>query len=381
MSTFRLIIHEIWFRRTNFLLMVLAIIVAVAFWVTFESTGKAIENETRINTRDMGHNLRIVAEETDMIQFYNTGFSDVTMPESNLHALAAQDKITYNHLMAMLQHRMRWRDREIVLTGLAPQLYPPGRPKPPMSVDIERGTVYLGYLLATQCKLKKGDSIDIQGKLFRVANCLSEQGNVDDIRIQCHLADAQAILNLPGRINEIQAIDCLCLAGADDPLAVLRENINGILPGVQVVQLKNIAEVRTQQRVMVFKYVRMILPLVILVAGLWIAIMAMVNVRDRRQEIGIMRALGYGSGKIAMLFLGKSILAGILGALLGFSAGTAISIQVGPEIFTVAAKFIKPLYALLGWSIIAAPLFAALAGFIPAMLAVTQEPATTLREG
>jgi ABC-type lipoprotein release transport system permease subunit len=380
MSTFRLIIQEIGFRRTNFLLMVLAITVAVAFWITFESTGQAIENETRINTRNMGHNLRIIAGDTDLIQFYNNGFSDMTMPESHLDGLAAQGKITYNHLMATLQQRLTWRGKDVVLTGLAPQVYPPGRPKPPMSVDIDPGTVYLGHYLATQLNLKKGDRIDVDGKTFTVANCLSEQGNVDDIRIQCHLADAQAILNLPGRINEIQAIDCLCLADAEDPLAVLRENINSVLPGVQVVQLKNIAEARTQQRVMVFKYVRWILPLVIVAAGLWIAILAMINVRDRRQEIGIMRALGYGSGKIAVLFLGKSILAGILGALLGFALGTFLSIQVGPAIFTVAVKFIKPLYDLLGWSVLAAPLFAALAGFIPAMLAVAQEPATTLRE-
>ena len=251
MFTFGLIIHEIGYRRTNFLLMVLAILVAVAFWVTFEATGQAIEAETRINTRDMGHNLRIIVKDTDLIQFYNDDFSNLTMPESHLDALAAQGKMTYNHLMATLQQRLAWRDREVILTGLAPQVYPPGRPRPPMSVDIEPGTVYLGYQLATQLNLKKGDWIELIGKNFIVANCLSEQGNIDDIRIQCHLADAQAILNLPGRINEIQALDCLCLAGAEDPLALLRENINSVLTDVQVVQLKHIAEARSQQRIMV----------------------------------------------------------------------------------------------------------------------------------
>lgn len=249
-----------------------------------------------------------------------------------------------------------------------------------MSVDIKPGTVYLGYQLATQLNLKKGDKIDLNGRTFTIVNCLSEQGRVDDIRIQCHLTDAQVILNLPEQISEIQAIDCLCLTGVEDPLAVLREDINSVLPDVQVVQLKNIAEARTQQRVMVFKYVHLILSLVIIVAGIWIAILAVINVRDRRQEIGIMRALGCGSTKIAMLFLGKSFLAGLLGALLGFALGTVITIQMGPAIFTVAAKFIRPHYDLLGWSVIAAPLSAALAGFIPAILAVTQAPATRLRE-
>lgn len=380
MSILRLIIQEIGYRRGNFILMVLAISVAVAFWITFESTGRAIETETRINTRDMGHNLRIIPRETDLVRFYNNGFSDFSMPETHLDALTAQGKITYNHLMATLQQRLQWRDQEVVLTGLAPQVYPPGRPRPPMSVDIERGTVYLGYLLATQLNLKKGDRVDINGHPFEVADCLSEQGNVDDIRIQCHLADAQAILNMPGRVNEIQAIDCLCLADVDDPLAVLRHNINSILPDVQVVQLKNIAAARTQQRVMIFKYRHLIFYLVVIVAGIWVAILTAINVRDRRQEIGILRALGYGSGKIALLFLGKSILAGLAGALVGFGLGTVLSLQLGPAIFTVAAKHFKPLTLFLAWAVIAVPLCAAVAGFIPAMRAVAQEPATTLRE-
>jgi len=41
---------------------------------------------------------------------------------------------------------------------------------------------------------------------------------------------------------------------------------------------------------------------------------------------------------------------------------------------------IKPLYNLLTWSLVAAPLFAALAAFIPTMIAVTQDPALTLKE-
>lgn len=105
MSIFGLIIREIGYRRTSFLLMALAILVAVAFWVIFESTGQAIEAETRINTRNMGYNVRIIAKGSDLIQFYNNGFSEFTMPASHLDALAAQGKITYNHLMATLQQR------------------------------------------------------------------------------------------------------------------------------------------------------------------------------------------------------------------------------------------------------------------------------------
>ena len=93
-----------------------------------------------------------------------------------------------------------------------------------------------------------------------------------------------------------------------------------------------------------------------------------------------MRALGYGSGKVAGLFLGKSIIIGLIGAFMGFLLGTALSLNFGSEIFKITAKAIKPDYALLVWSVIAAPTFAAISSFIPVTIVVSRDPADTLRE-
>ena len=54
--------------------------------------------------------------------------------------------------------------------------------------------------------------------------------------------------------------------------------------------------------------------------------------------------------------------------------------QTGPEIFKVTASSLKVEYPLLKTVIVAAPLFTALSAFIPAMVAVTDDPAVTLRE-
>jgi putative ABC transport system permease protein len=94
-----------------------------------------------------------------------------------------------------------------------------------------------------------------------------------------------------------------------------------------------------------------------------------------------MRALGHGSGRIALLFLGKAALIGLLGAALGFLLGTALAQYFGPGIFKLTAKImIKPELALLIISLIFAPVFAAVSSFIPAMIAVAYDPAVTLRE-
>lgn len=380
MTILNLIFKEIRHRKINFLLALLAVLIAVALFISFFTAGQASNRETTRLMRDMGFNLRIIPTKTDMSKFWMAGFSEHTMPENYIDTFASQEGISYNHLVATLQTKILWRGVEVILTGLAPERCPPGREKPPMAFEIKQGTAYIGYELAQRLKLKKGSTIDILGKTLTVAKALSESGGVDDIRIQCHLRDAQDILNLEGRINEIKAIDCLCFALTDDPLAILREELAAVLPEAKTIQMKPMAAARAQTRRLVRNVFAVIMPIVVVACGAWIGVLAIMNVRDRQQEIGIMRALGYGSGRITLLFLAKAVIIGLLGAAVGFFIGTALALNFGPGIFKVTAKAIKPEYVWLVWSLIVAPVFTAVSSFIPAMIAITYDPAVTLRE-
>ena len=106
----------------------------------------------------------------------------------------------------------------------------------------------------------------------------------------------------------------------------------------------------------------------------------MLNVRQRHEEIGIMRALGYGSGRISLLFLGRSAAIGFAGALLGFAVGTVLALNFGPDIFKTTAQAMKPEYVWLAWLLVLAPAFAAVSSLIPTVSAVTWDPATALRK-
>ena len=381
MSILALISKEIIHRKINFLLSLLAVVTAVAFFVSFFTTGKASNRETARLMLSMGYNLHIIPSDTDMNQFLLSGLTNTTMPEEYLKKLASPKGFSYNHLLATLQRKILWRGLEVILTGLAPEVCPPGRKKPPMAHPIEPGTVYVGYILADKLALKEDAPIEIGGKTLKIAKCLFEQGGVDDIRIQCHLKDAQEILNLPGQISQIQAVDCLCFTPTNDPVSILRSEIASVLPEAQVFQMKPIAMARAQQRQMVRNVFAVIMPFVVIVCGAWIGVLAMMNVRDRQREIGIMRALGYGSEKITAMFLGKAAIIGLAGAIVGFIIGTALALSFGPDIFKITAKTtIKPEVTLFIWSVIAAPLFAAVSCFIPTMFATTSDPAVTLRE-
>ena len=213
-----------------------------------------------------------------------------------------------------------------------------------------------------------------------IERCLPESGSVDDVRVQMLLSDAQKALDLQGRINEIRAIDCLCLEQSEDAIGMLRSELERILPTAKVTQVKAVAKVRNDQRKMANKYFVFIIPVVVIGCLVWLGMMTVINVRDRRAEIGLMRALGYGSNKISLLFLGKSVIIGLIGALFGFLLGTYLALRVGPVIFRLTANQVYPIYSLLVWSIVIAPIFSAFSSFIPTMIAVSADPVVSLRQ-
>lgn len=380
MNTFHLIIKEALHRKMNFLLSLLAVITAVALFVFFFTTGKASKNETRVVMRDIGYNLRIIPKKTDMNKFWANGFSESVMSEEYVYKLASQKNFSYNHLVAILHKKVVWRDKEVILSGISPEVCPPDKKRPSMTFTVEEGKVYVGFELSDSLNLQEGEKIEFLGEPFTVAKTLSETGSIDDIRIYGNLQDVQKILGMEGKVNEIKALECVCLTDSPEEFrAKLKRQLAQVLPDAKVIEMRSIAEARQKQRWMISRYFSIIMPFVIVVCAVWLGALAMMNVRDRQYEIGIMRALGYGSGKVASLFLGKAVVIGLLGATLGFVIGTELALAYGAEIFKVTAKMIKPIYSMLGWSIIAAPAFTALSSFIPAMLAVTQEPAFTLR--
>ncbi len=376
-----LIIKEIAGRKINFIFGVIAVVVAVAFFVSFYTSSEASNRETVRLTRDMGFNLRIIPKETNMDEFWATGFSNISMPEEYVLRFNKFKDFSYAHLVATLYKKVVWQNMNVVLTGISPEIEPSGKKKAPMIFSIQPKTVYLGYEVAKAFNLEQGDTINLFGNKFTVAKTLTENGSDNDIKIFAPLHEVQSMLNMEGKINEIKALDCLCLIDSHtDAIQLLRDQLDEVLPEGKVILNQTIAVAREKQRHMFERYFAMLIPVLLFVAAIWIGILAFFNVKERQQEIGILRAVGYGTGKIAWLFLGRALLLGFIGAVLGFIVGTLFSLIYGPDVFIVTAQSIKPIYSLLLWSVIVAPLFAALASFIPTMIAISTDPALTLRD-
>jgi ABC-type lipoprotein release transport system permease subunit len=380
MSVLRLLLREIQHRKLNFLLAIVSVVLAVGLFASVQTMVDASQREAVRLMRDLGFNVLILPEGVKKEDWYSRRYATKEMPEENVRKLANSRTMLIRHLVARLQKMTTWRGHNVLLTGILPEVTMTHRPKKaPMGLKIPRGQVYLGRDIARVTGLGKGAVIDdlAEGKTFTVAGELVPKEPIDNIRIAGHLHDIQEILGKPGRINEIEGLMCLCPGAKPTDID---DDVARVIPGAQLVKRTDIAETREQTRLMMERYSGFIIPAVVAVCVVWVGLLMLSNVRSRRAEIGLLRAMGVGGGKIAALFLGKAVAVGLLGAAAGFAAGTALAMTLGPEIFPITAGKIKPAWDLLGWSLLGATLLCALAAYLPAMLAVAQDPADALRE-
>ncbi|MEQ8790348.1 MAG: FtsX-like permease family protein [Pirellulaceae bacterium] len=419
MNIFALVFAEIRFRLLNVLMGLLAIVAAAALFVAgptlmsgyAQDTNQRLalmqqqtdeeladmDKKTKRIMRDMGINLRILHEDTDMGGLY-TDFVAPDFPEEYVEQLAHADSIeTIVHLVAKLQQKVKWNGRSVFLIGIHTVETDAQKEEGKshmISLKSEPGQVHLGSELGHD--LEAGDKIEILGREFTVQRVMPEYGTEADATIMMGLADAQKLLDREGRINEIQALSCKCKG---DRISAIRAELEGVLPDTKVVEINNMATAREMQRELVVQkskqqkslmtenrqrtestlatLVGFTTPLAVLFSALFVALLTWLNVRERRPEIGLLRALGKGTVSIAGLFLGKAALLGLAGGIVGCLVGYGVALLVGGAM-EIPRDFFQADLTVLAAAILGAPLIAALAAYLPTLIAVNQDPAVVL---
>ncbi len=364
--------------------------------------------------RDLGVNLRIVHRDTTLGDLY-TDFVAVDFPEDYVQKLATAPQVeTIVHLIATLQEKIKWNGRTVLLVGMLPVLTASQKnaEMKHMAQPVEPGTVVVGYELATGLsgdqlarsdvnkngQLDAGDELEILGTTFRVAEVRPAEGGIEDIQFVLNLHDAQQLVGKPGRIHQIMALNCKCKGNR---ISVIRKELEGVLPDTKVTEHLSRATAREQQRDLVEHkrtaqlnllkanreqqvgiikvnrehwektmegLVTVMLPLVVLVAAIIVGIVTWLNVRERRAEIGLLRALGKRTSQIAALFLLKAVLIGLLG---GVTAGLVCLATYGllsgsgEWAMRYNLTLFRPSNQLLLLTVLGAPLVTTLASYLP----------------
>jgi putative ABC transport system permease protein len=423
MPTWRLIRREIFYHRGNSLLSLLGILAAAACVVAAISLldrydrrterraaaqeidlGEkmaVLEDDYRKISLGLGFNVLIVPKDQNMADFYADDFASKLMPEAYAETLVKAGVVTLNHILPILQQKIKWpeRERTIQLVGTRGEIALLGKGRVnALQEPVRAGHVAAGYELHRSLKLAIGDKLALNGRQFTVSTLQAQRGNQDDITLWINLAEAQELLNKKGQINAILALECTCAA---DRLGQIREEIARILPDTQVIEFSSRAlaraearnraaseardsiqreqQARAQQRGERERLFAILAPLVIGACAVWVGLLALSNVRGRVSEIGILRALGVPTGRILVLFLLRAALIGLVGAALGFAVGWLGS-WLGEEIASrgprLGALFNPRLLALV---MLLTPALSVMVSWLPALWASQIDPAKTLR--
>jgi putative ABC transport system permease protein len=239
------------------------------------------------------------------------------------------------------------------------------------------------------------------GREFVIHKCQEERGSKDDIGVWIPLRDAQELLDRPEQLNAILALECVCVGDAG--VARVRADVAACLPDTKVVELGTKVLARSEARARVgeeavqamkreranrdqlqaegARAAALVVPGVCAACGAWVFLLALLNARGRRSEIGILRAIGYRTSRILALLLLRYVLAGLMGASLGICMGVILTALFARAFEVPFAEDGMGLsWQLAGATLAITSLLSVVAGWIPALLALRQDPAEVFVE-
>lgn len=238
---------------------------------------------------------------------------------------------------------------------------------------IEEGekAIEIGKKLAKNLKLDVGDYINIRGKKYEVVCIYYEQGNENDNSAFTYLENLEEMTGKKGIVT-------MFMIRPSDPgkAEIVAEEISSKIDGVYAITDKNAkryaANFMNKIKIMVY----FIGSIAAIVAGIGIMNVMIMSVRERRKQIGTMKAIGATNFQILKQILIESIsislIGGIIGIILSFFIISQINVIIGIEIAKINLF-------LLFFSIFFAVILGIIGGISPAYKAMKIQPAEALR--
>jgi putative ABC transport system permease protein len=236
------------------------------------------------------------------------------------------------------------------------------------------GEILAGNNLKDLLRLEQGKAVSLQGYNKRETFIISgfiEKGGAEDSSFIMSVEDARGLLGRDG------AYSAVLVRGKAGKLEEITADINRGLPSVHAKSIRQVA-VAEESLLDKMQMLMLLVGLVVLFAA-FISVAGTVgaNVIERREEIGLMKALGATRNNIRSFYVTESALIGIVGGIDGFILGYLFAQAVSWKAF---GSFISiPLYIIL-LSVFAGLAISLFASHFPVNDALKYNPAVILRE-
>jgi putative ABC transport system permease protein len=231
----------------------------------------------------------------------------------------------------------------------------------------------VGERAATALHVRTDDHLAL-ASAPRTVSCevavLPSSGSADDGYIFLQLRAAQTLLNEPGRISLIQ----LSVPGTPQQVQNYIASLQRI-PNVDVRPIRQFTEGEARIYDRINGILSATVALVLALTALCV-MAAMTNVAmERRNDVGLMKAIGGATRRVLRLFLAEAALLGLTGGVLGAAIGILLSMWLGKAVFGVAARPRLIVYPVT----VALTILVAIAGAYPLRRLANIRPASVFR--
>jgi putative ABC transport system permease protein len=405
MTPNKLIWKELWQRPTAMTTCLLAIVLGVTALVAIRSVTIFSEKTVAKQMTELGANVLLLPKSASLQDYYAADTHGETLPEEYGTQLLLANLAGVEHIAPKLSLKTECNGHSLTLTGIlpqsefdaqaawqgvqafkkscgncskrvvledGPQTAAEGLAKDRYVSDIAKDEVIVGADAAKSLDIKSGDKISLLGQSFRVGGVMPATGTLDDGRVFAHLHTVQPLAKVGENVNVIEIIAC-CEDAAGGLVGQLRE----LIPEAKVLTITQVVDTQVAVNRLMKRLSYLFFAILLVVGVASIAGTMFANVTERRREIGTLIALGATPSLVARLFLGKALLIGLAGGVLGYVGGTAIAVCLGPNWAGVA---VAPVPSLAAIAIVLAAVVALSSSYLPARRAALVDPCLCFRE-
>lgn len=211
--------------------------------------------------------------------------------------------------------------------------------------------VLVGEKLAGEQRLEPGGKIQISGSTYPVSGVVST-GGVEDEQIIAPLNLAQTIAKQPAAVGKIfvsavtKPEDAFARRNPDSLTAADRDRwycspypqsiayqLQEVIPHSHAEQIRQVAQNEGNVLSRIEGVMLLITLAALFTSGLAVSAAMATAMFERRQEIGLMKALGAGQFTLSAIFVTESVLLACAGGLVGFAGGSLLARTLGQTIF------------------------------------------------
>lgn len=254
-----------------------------------------------------------------------------------------------------------WYEKELPLPGKAEKFTAGVKTVSPWwNVDgtwpDSREKIAMGTSLAGRLGVGNGDRIFLDGKEF-VVSALLETGGEEDQQIFMEIESLQDFRGMKGKISKV-FVSALTTPMDEfaykDPETMSRpeyekwyctgyvtsiaKQLEEVFQGSRAKPVWQVAETEGKILTRLTWLIYILCFIAILASSLGVSTTMIMSLMRRTEEIGLMKAIGADSIRIAVIFVSEGIVIGIIGGLAGYLLSLGVVQYVGAKVFSAAME-------------------------------------------